>query len=89
LFDIVEGDWAGVPQSTGSGSAGGHLTFYVYSGKSMSPTTKGTVFPPSIDKMYEPEDTTPPISALTVGSPQYSANALPLFVSGATGFTAS
>jgi len=89
LFDIVEGDWAGVPQSTGSGSAGGHLTFYVYSGKSMSPTTTGTVFPPSIDKMYEPEDTTPPISALTVGSPQYSANALPLFVSGATGFTAS
>jgi SdrD B-like domain len=82
---IVEGDWAGVPQSTSAGSSGGHAKFYVSYNKIIVPTAAG-IFPVTIEKMYEPEDTTPPSSTLTIGIPQYISNSL-LFVSAATPFT--
>ena len=37
--DTVEGDWAGVPQSTSAGSTGGHMKFYVYNHKIIIPAT--------------------------------------------------
>jgi hypothetical protein len=85
---IVEGDWAGVPQSTSAGSSGGHMKFYVTYDKIIVPASSPSIFPVTIEKMYEPDDTTPPSITLTIGTPQYIANNL-LFVSAATPFTAT
>lgn len=64
--EIIEGTWAGVPQSTSEGSSGGQATFVVNAlHKMITPQATGTIFP-SLTKMYEPEDTTPPKSAITV-----------------------
>jgi hypothetical protein len=57
---VIDGDWAGVPQSTSLGSSGGHMQFYVYNRKIIIPATP-SIFPVTIEKMYEPEDTTPPV----------------------------
>ncbi len=84
--DTIEGDWAGVPQSTAKGSSGGHMKFYVYNHKIIVPATS-SIFPVTIEKMYEPAgDTTPPQSTLTIGTPQYTGGSQ-LFVTGATSFT--
>ncbi len=64
--EIIEGTWAGVPQSVSEGSSGGRATFVVDAlHKMITPQTPGTIFPP-LTKMYEPEDTTPPKSAIAV-----------------------
>lgn len=55
----IEGDWAGVPQSSSLGSSGGHMKFYVYNRKIIIPAAP-SIFPVTIQKMYEPEDATPP-----------------------------
>ena len=85
---IVEGDWAGVPQSTSAGSSGGHVKFFVYNNKIIAVATSPTIFPVTIEKMYEPGDSTPPQSTLKIGNPQFAANSQ-LFVSGVTPFTVS
>lgn len=85
---VIEGDWAGVPQSTSAGSTGGHIKFYVYNHKFIFPATS-SIFPVIIQKMYEPEDTTPPQSTLTIGAPQYPVGAGKPFVTSATPFTVS
>ena len=84
--DTVEGDWAGVPQSTSAGSNGGHMKFYVYNHKILVPATS-SIFPVTIEKMYNPEDTTPPQSTLTIGPPQYPVGSSQPFVTTATPFT--
>lgn len=64
--EIIQGAWAGVPQSVSEGSTGGRATFVVDSlHKMITPQVTGTIFPP-LTKMYEPEDTTPPKSVITV-----------------------
>jgi SdrD B-like domain len=83
---VIEGDWAGVPQSTSAGSTGGHMKFFAYNNKMFVPATSPSIFPVTIEKMYEPEDTTAPQSTLTIATPQYTANNQ-LFVSGVTPFT--
>lgn len=88
--DIIDGDWVGVPQSASKGSTGGHMTFYALNNKSIAPASTGSIFPPSIDKMYDPADNTPPATTLTIGSPQYfSSGATQPFVSSATPFSLS
>lgn len=83
----IQGDWAGVPQSTSPGSTGGSVTFNVDANrKVMSPGTLAGLFP-TLQKLYEPEDKTPPESGLVIGTPQYTNGANQLFVSGATNFT--
>lgn len=84
---VIEGDWAGVPQSTGAGSSGGHMKFYVYNHKIIAAATSPSIFPVTIAKMYEPADTTPPQSTLTIGTPQYPTDAAQPFVTSATSFT--
>jgi hypothetical protein len=85
---VVEGDWAGVPQSTAAGSSGGHMKFNVSNRKTIAPATSPSIFPATISKMYEPEDATPPASTATIGSPQFN-DGTHLFVSGATKFSVS
>lgn len=81
---IIQGNWAGVPQSTGPGNAGTSQTFTVDAmRKTIQPVSSlRTIFPATLQKMYEPEDTAPPTSALNTSGPQYLA-----FVSSATNFT--
>ena len=63
--EIIQGVWAGVPQSVSEGSSGGQTTFVVDAlHKTITPQATGTIFPP-LTKMYEPEDTTPPKSVIT------------------------
>ena len=72
---VIEGDWAGVPQSTSAGSFGGHMKFFVFNHKIIVGATP-SIFPVTIEKMYEPEDTTPPV--ITINQPaatQYLHNA--------------
>ena len=52
---VIEGDWAGVPQSTFAGSPGGHMKFYVYNHKIIIPTAP-SIFPFTIEKMYDGPD---------------------------------
>jgi hypothetical protein len=61
---VIEGDWAGVPQSTSAGSSGGHMKFFVFNHKIIVGATP-SIFPVTIEKMYEPEDTTPPVITIT------------------------
>ena len=61
---VIEGDWAGVPQSTSAGSSGGHMKFFVFNHKIIVAATP-SIFPVTIEKMYEPEDTTPPVITIT------------------------
>jgi len=71
---VIEGDWAGVPQSTSAGSNGGHVKFFVFNHKIIVAATP-SIFPVAIEKMYEPEDTTPPV--ITINEPaatQYPHN---------------
>jgi hypothetical protein len=49
---VIEGDWAGVPQSTFAGSAGGHMKFFVFNHKIIIPATP-SIFPVTIEKMYD------------------------------------
>jgi hypothetical protein len=64
--EIIEGSWAGVPQSLSAGSSGGRVTFVVDTmHKLITPQALGTIFPP-LTKMYEPDDTTPPKSVAAV-----------------------
>jgi hypothetical protein len=49
---VIEGDWAGVPQSSFTGSPGGHMKFYVFNHKIIIPTTP-SIFPFTIEKMYD------------------------------------
>jgi hypothetical protein len=66
----IQGTWAGVPQSLSPGSSGGSITFVVdHMHKTLAPEIGGTIFP-LLTKMYEPEDTTPPKSAITTTSAQ-------------------
>jgi hypothetical protein len=60
----IEGDWAGVPQSTSAGSSGGHMKFFVFNRKIIVGAAP-SIFPVTIEKMYEPEDTTPPVITIT------------------------
>jgi len=83
---VIEGDWAGVPQSTSLGSKGAHMKFFVYNHKIIVPAT-ASIFPVTIEKMYNPQDITPPASSLTIGTPQYPTGASQPFVTGATTFT--
>jgi hypothetical protein len=83
---VVEGDWTGVPQSTSPGNPGGHVKFFVYNHKIIVASTSPTIFPVTIEKMYEPPDVTAPQSTLEIGTPQFTANNQ-LFVSGTTPFT--
>jgi len=53
----IEGDWVGVPQSTSAGSSGGHMKFFVFNHKIIIPAM-ASIFPVTIEKMYEPPDTT-------------------------------
>ncbi len=72
---VIDGDWAGVPQSTSAGSSGGHMKFFVFNHKIIVGATP-SIFPVTIEKMYEPEDTTPPV--ITINEPaatQYPHNA--------------
>jgi hypothetical protein len=84
---IIQGDWAGVPQSTSPGSTGGSvkLSVDVYR-KTMTPLTMQGIYPDKLEKLYEPEDTTPPQSTLTIGTPRYPAAASQPFVTSATSF---
>jgi hypothetical protein len=50
---IIEGDWAGVPQSASLGSSGGHMKFFVFHHKIIVPATP-SIFPVAIEKMYDP-----------------------------------
>lgn len=71
--EIIQGTWAGVPQSTSEGSSGGRATFVVDAlHKMITPQATGTIFP-ALTKMYEPEDTTPPKSVITVTPAQPSS----------------
>jgi FIMAH domain-containing protein len=85
----LSGDWAGVPQSASPGSTGGQVTFTVdpYH-KVMNPTVLQGLFPVTLEKMYEPEDTTSPVSALTLGTPEFPvpSTSSPEFVTSATAF---
>lgn len=49
---VIEGDWAGVPQSTSDGSSGGHMKFFVFNHKIIIPAT-ASIFPVTIEKMYD------------------------------------
>jgi hypothetical protein len=49
---IIEGDWAGVPQSTAKGCSGGHMKFSVLNHKVIIPMTP-SIFPARIEKMYD------------------------------------
>ena len=81
---VIQGTWAGVPQSVSAGSSGGRMTFIVDSRhKAIFPEIAGTIFP-ALSKLYEPEDTTPPKSTITqtpakpsgVGRPRGAAGAV-------------
>jgi hypothetical protein len=50
---VIEGDWAGVPQSASAGSSGGHMKFFVFNHKIIIPATP-SIFPVTIEKMYDP-----------------------------------
>ena len=52
---VIEGDWAGVPQSTSNGSSGGHMKFFVFNHKIIIPAT-ASIFPVTIEKMYHGPD---------------------------------
>jgi hypothetical protein len=72
---VIEGDWAGVPQSTSAGSSGGHMKFFVFNHKIIVGATP-SIFPVTIEKMYEPEDTAPPVIRITQpAATQYPHNA--------------
>ena len=63
--ETIQGVWAGVPQSVSAGSSGGRANFIVNpQHKMIIPQVQGTIFP-VLTKMYEPDDTTPPKSAIT------------------------
>jgi hypothetical protein len=53
---VIEGDWAGVPQSASNGSSGGHMKFFVFNHKIIIPAT-ASIFPVTIEKMYDGPDT--------------------------------
>ena len=53
---VIEGDWAGVPQSTSDGSSGGHMKFFVFNHKIIIPAT-ASIFPVTIEKMYDGPET--------------------------------
>jgi hypothetical protein len=53
---VIEGDWAGVPQSASNGSSGGHMKFFVFNHKIIIPAT-ANIFPVTIEKMYDGPDT--------------------------------
>ena len=83
----IQGDWAGVPQSTSPGSTGGSVKFSVdVYRKAMTPLTMQGIYPDKLEKLYEPEETTPPQSTLTIGTPQYPSGASQPFVTSATPF---
>jgi hypothetical protein len=66
--ELIQGTWAGVPQSLSAGSIGDRVTFTVDPmHKMIQPQSMGTIFPP-LTKMYEPEDTTPPKSTINAVS---------------------
>jgi hypothetical protein len=81
---IIQGDWAGVPQSISPGNAGSSQAFTLdTTRKLIQPISSApTIFPTTLQKLYEPEDTTPPSSTLTWGNPHYLA-----FVTSATPFS--
>jgi hypothetical protein len=84
----IQGSWAGVPQSTSPGSTGSNVTFTVDAYyKMMTPTSVQGLFPTTLEKLYEPEDTTPPQSMLAISTPKYPAASTQPFVSAATTFT--
>jgi hypothetical protein len=53
IQSVIEGDWAGVPQSTSAGSSGGHMKFFVFNRKIIIPGS-ASIFPVTIEKMYDP-----------------------------------
>ena len=84
----IQGNWAGVPQSTSPGSTGSSVSFSVDAyHKVMTPTTLQGLFPTKLEKLYEPQDTTAPQSTLTIGTPQFPVGASQPFVTAATAFT--
>jgi hypothetical protein len=64
---VIEGDWVGVPQSTSAGSAGGHMKFFVFNHKIIIPAM-ASIFPVTIEKMYESPGTTVSQGTLTTGT---------------------
>jgi hypothetical protein len=70
--EFIQANWGGVPQSLSPGSIGGQMSFAVDPmHKAIIPQVVGSIFP-SLTKMYEPDDTTPPKSAITVTPVQSS-----------------
>jgi hypothetical protein len=65
---IIEGDWAGVPQSASSGSSGGHMKFFVFNHKIIVPATP-SIFPVAIEKMYDPPGFGGSSGTVTQGTP--------------------
>jgi hypothetical protein len=63
---VIEGDWAGAPQSTSPGTSGGHQKFSVSKNKIIE--TSGlpavTIFPATIEKMYDAQDQTGSVGRL-------------------------
>jgi hypothetical protein len=85
---IIQGSWAGVPQSTSPGSTGSGVSFSVDKyHKVMTALSLQGLFPTKLEKMYEPEDTTPPQSTLSIGTPQFPTGASQPFVTFATSFS--
>lgn len=63
----IAGEWGGVPQSTSQGNTGSKMTFTLdRTRKKIVPSLSPTIFPSRIEKMYEPDDVTPPTSVATV-----------------------
>jgi hypothetical protein len=83
---VIQGDWAGVPQSTSPGSSGGSMKFFVDSNNKIIVPASASIFPIILEKLYEPEDASPPDSELTMGAPQLVSDGR-LFVTSATSFT--
>ena len=63
----IEGDWAGAPQSTSPGTSGGHQRFSVRNHKIISIVSglpPVTIFPATIEKMYDASDQTGSVGRL-------------------------
>lgn len=85
----IQGNWVGVPQSVSPGNVGTSQTFTVDAlRKTIHPVTSiATIFPNTLLKLYEPEDTNAPSSTLTIGSPMYTSASSETFVSQTTVLT--
>jgi hypothetical protein len=84
----IQGEWAGVPQSLGPGNAGGTMSFTVDAmHKLIVPTVSHTIFPDTLQKIYEPENSKwQQPGSLTVDAPVYINAGSYSFVTNTTPF---